>query len=290
MTFEGWLPLGFEGASSTTYNALHDGVPDWMSESFWGWMWDRFTHAQRAEYSMEYDYFLKAELVRQVERRCRIAIPYRGADPSTGMALIRKAAEAAGAELRLADYLLSLQKGSYIGDALEIILEESGSAWKVGKRAGSTGLVRRVPEAVQSVVDHTIASGGRAGQRLAEAWEAAFGIDPDPSRAYALAVKSVEDAAVPVVSPNDTAATLGKINSQIRNTGGWSLPLQREDEHATTASTVLSMMKMLWAGQADRHGGSPTPEVAITKEAAEVAVMTAATLVQWFTSGAMARR
>jgi hypothetical protein len=133
-------------------------------------------------------------------------------------------------------------------------------------------------------------SSGHAGKRLAEAWGAAFGIAPNPSHAYSLAIKAVEDAAVPVVCPADATATLGKINAQLRNTGDWSLPLQREDLHATTGSTLLSMMKMLWAGQADRHGGHHDPDLAITQEAAEIAVMTAATLVQWFTSGVVARR
>lgn len=83
---------------------------------------------------------------------------------------------------------------------------------------------------------------------------------------------------------------LRKINSQIRNTGDWSLPLQREDARAPTRSTLLSMMKILWAGQADRHGGHHDPDLAITQEAAEVAVVTAVTLVQWFTSSAVQRR
>lgn len=287
---ETWRPLGFDGSAAETYDALYDGVPNWMSESFWGWMLDRFTHAQREDYALDYEYFLKTELVRQVERRCRVRVPYQGTDLSTGIIEIRRAAEANGAELRIADYLLSLQDSSQVADDLEVILEESGSAWKVGERAGQFGLVRRVPEAVQSAVNNTIASGAHAGDRLAQAWEAAFGINPDPSRAYSLAVKAVEDAAIPVVSPNDASATLGKINSQIRNTGDWCLPLQREDEYATTGSTLLSMMKMLWAGQADRHGGHHDPSLVITQEAAEVAVMTAATLVHWFTSGAVARR
>ncbi|MBT2248354.1 hypothetical protein JHV56_06555 [Arthrobacter sp. BHU FT2] len=206
------------------------------------------------------------------------------------MAVVRKAVEVAEAELRIADYLLSLQRSSPAADELELILEESGSMWKVGERVSRFGLVRRVPEAVINAVDQTIAASGHAGQRLAEAWEAAYGIDPNPSLAYSLAVKAVEDATIPVVSPTDTSATLGKINAHIRNAGGWSLPLQREDAHAPTSTTLLYMMKMLWAGQADRHGGHHDPELTITQEAAEVAVMTAATLVQWFTSGAVARK
>lgn len=285
-----WRPLGFEGTAAGSYDALYEGVPDWMSESFWEWVQARLTRTQQHEFLPDYEVFLNTELVRRIERGCRVRIPYQGVDLLKGMAVVRRAVEVAGAELRIADYLLSLQKSSQTADELELVLEESGSMWKVGERVSRFGLVRRVPEAVQSAVDQTIATSGHAGQRLAEAWEATYGIDPTPSLAYSLAVKAVEDAAIPVISPKDTSATLGKINSQIRNTGDWSLPLQREDEHAPTSATLLSMMKMLWAGQADRHGGHHDPDLVITQEAAEIAVMTAATLVQWFTSGAVERR
>lgn len=287
---ETWRPLGIEGKTVEAYDALYDGVPEWMSESFWGWVQERFTRSQRHEFLPDYEVFLNTELVRQVERRCRFSIPYRSNDIVGGMKVMRKAAEVAETELRVADYLLSLQQGSSAADELELILAESGSLWKVGERSGKFGLIRRVPEAVQVAASSAITAGGHAGDRLAQAWESAFGIDPNPSHAYSLAVKAVEDAAIPLVSPRDSTSTLGKINSQLRDAGDWSLPLQREDEYATTSATLLSMMKMLWAGQADRHGGFHDPELVITQEAAEVAVMTAATLVQWFTSGAVARQ
>lgn len=237
-----------------------------------------------------YEYFLDRDLVRQVGRRCRLVLTFSGHDLDSGMEAIRRDAEAQSAELRMADCLLSIQTNENPAASLNTILEESGSLWKVGKRSGVSGLVRRVPEGVQSAVDNAVFTGGHAGVRLGQAWEASFGIAPNPSQAYSLAVKAVEDAAIPVVSPNDTTATLGKINSQMRNTGDWSLPMQREDEYATTSATLLSLMKMLWAGQADRHGGHHDPSLVITQEAAEIAVVTAVALVQWFTSGAVARR
>lgn len=237
-----------------------------------------------------YEVFLDQELVRQVGRRCRLVLTFPDHDLDRGMVAIRRDAEAQSAELRMADYLLSIQTNEQPAVSLNAILEESGSMWKTGKRSGVSGLIRRVPDGVQSAVDKAISSGNHAGDRLGKAWEAAFGLDPNPSHAYSLSVKAVEDAAVPVVSPNDAAATLGKIISQMRNTGDWGLPLAREDKYAPTSATLLSMMKMLWAGQADRHGGHHDPDLVVTQEAAEVAVMTAATLVQWFTSGAVARQ
>jgi hypothetical protein len=254
-------------------------------------MRSRFSRSERTDpFDFEsYEVFLDQDLVRQVGRRCRLVLTYPGHDLDSGMEAIRREAEAQYAQLRIADYLLSVQTHENAAISLNTILEESGSLWKTGKRFGVSGLIRRVPDGVQSAVDRAISSGGHAGDRLGQAWGAAFGIDPNPSHAYSLAVKAVEDAAIPVVSPNDRDATLGKINSQMRNTGDWGLPLPREDEYAPTSTTLLSMMKMLWAGQADRHGGHHDSDLLITQEAAEIAVMTAATLVQWFTSGAVRR-
>lgn len=260
-----------------------------MEESFWAWMKGRFTTARRASYGQTVR-SLNVERLRQVERLCRIRIEYRGTALNEAMNFIRARLQETGSQLVVADYLLSAHAPEAVQHEFETILLESGSAWTVGKRAGVPGLVKRVPEGVRNALDETMALSGHAGRRLAEAFGAAFGVSPNPSLAYSLAVKAVEDAAVPLICPNDSNATLGKINSQLRNTGGWSLPLQREDEYATTSATLLSMMKMLWAGQADRHGGHHDPNLAITQEAAEAGVMTAATLVQWFTSGAVARR
>ncbi|WP_226652833.1 hypothetical protein [Streptomyces hydrogenans] len=48
------------------------------------------------------------------------------------------------------------------------------------------------------------------------------------------------------------------------------------------------MMRALWEGQTSRHGGqTPTPPE--TLEAARAGVHLAATLVQWFVSGAVVR-
>jgi hypothetical protein len=49
------------------------------------------------------------------------------------------------------------------------------------------------------------------------------------------------------------------------------------------------MMQALWTGQNDRHAGQSgyTPS---TQAEAEAAVMLAVPLVQWFSSGAIARR
>jgi hypothetical protein len=167
------------------------------------------------------------------------------------------------------------------------LLAEAGSAWRLGERHGKVGLVRRLPEGVQAAAE-VIFLKPNAGKRLAAAWEAVFGVNPNPSEAYRLAVKAVEDASAPLVIPNDAVPTLGKVISRIEQGGQFKLPHLREEPGGTTSHEVLLYnLKQLWWGQYDRHGGAPPSPLPddVTQEEAESAVILAVTLVGWFESG-----
>jgi len=287
MTEEVWRPLGFEGDDAATYDALHDGVPNWMAESFWVWMREQFVRppVRNAGRVIQASRF-RPSLLLDVERVCRVRVGFTGTS-TDGMTPLRVTLQKVGAELRVADYLLSRGDSTH-PDTLDNVLHESGSLWKVGERAGKPGLVRRVPEGVQTSADAVMASAGAAGVKLAQAWERAFGVSPDPTGAYALAVRAVEDAAIPVVVPKQAGATLGHVIGQLRADGDWSLPLTREDADATTASIVLAQCRALWKGHHDRHGGVADGQP-VGQEEAEAAVTLAVSLVQWFASGMIAR-
>jgi len=47
VTDEVWRPLGYESEDADAYDALHDGVPNWMAESFWGWIKAQMTARAR---------------------------------------------------------------------------------------------------------------------------------------------------------------------------------------------------------------------------------------------------
>ena len=293
MTEEAWIPFGVESESLSEFDGLHDGIPDWLAESFWDWVEARFTHSRpyQAGGNTHYDYSFKTPLLRKAERVCRYRVEYTGTKLADGMNFLRVRTSAAGLELRLADFLLSEGVGgAHCADELDLILRQAGSAWTTGQRSGRPGLLKRVEPGVQSSAEQVFSSAGHAGNRLSAAWTAAFGIDPNPSHAYSLAIKAVEDATIPVVSPADTTATLGKIIGQLRAGGDWSLPLDRETAEAPSPDVILAMLKLLWAGQSDRHGGSEQSIVAISQAAAETAVLIAIPLVQLFSSGAIARR
>lgn len=134
-----------------------------------------------------------------------------------------------------------------------------------------------------------MARAGRAGVRLAKAWEHLYGLAPNASEAYRLAILAVEDAAIPIVSPTNSSATLGTVLRQLEDQGDWSLAMDREHPQAPSGVVLMSMMRMLWHGQHDRHGGRPSAPGNVSTEEATVAVGLAVTLVQWFNAGLVRR-
>ncbi|TXC98097.1 hypothetical protein FS847_10015 [Streptomyces sp. ISID311] len=129
---------------------------------------------------------------------------------------------------------------------------------------------------------------GSAADHLATAWQAAYGRHPDPVRAYSEAIKAVESAAHAVISPKNDRPTLGTMLRDIRNarakfTTALPTPVGRD-----AVAPVEGMMRALWDGQTSRHGNQ-TGTVPETLEAARAGVHIAASLVQWFTSGAVIR-
>jgi hypothetical protein len=190
--------------------------------------------------------------------------------------------------LVIADYLLAHADDPGT-NSLEALLTRSKSAWTVGKRAGYVALVRRVPEGVQLGADSVMARAGRAGARLARAWEELYGIEVNASAAYGLAIKAVEDAAIPVVSPTNSAATLGTVLRQLEDQADWKLPMEREHERAPSREVLIGMIRMLWNGQHDRHGGQPTAPGDVSVKEATVAVSLATTLVNLFSSALVER-
>lgn len=295
MSEDEWRPLGVESDDEIAgYDALHDGVPPWMETAYWAWARDAITviHTKRTDsYSSPYSVrTLNADLVEVMCQRLRIRLPnlrMDSIDYSVGRNLLDGAVSVLKSHaepLQIADYLLAHGERAN-PEALQEMLLHSKSSWAVGERSGRPGLVRRVPEGVQMAADSVMARGGRAGVRLSKAWEELYGVQPNPSEAYRLAILAVEDAAVPVVSSSNSRATLGTVIRQIEDQGDWGLPLDRE--HATTPSgqVLVQMARLLWHGQHDRHGGQPSSPGNVSIEEATVAVSLAVTLVGWFSAG-----
>ncbi|MEE6389659.1 hypothetical protein V3G71_12470 [Microbacterium paraoxydans] len=275
-----WFPLG---SSPEKQAALVPGIPMWMRRPLAEWLNPLITPTSRSE----------AKILRVFDQKRRIpGVLYSGMMEDYGFRTVEQHLIDYQKEyIQLLDFLVyTLTEADYTSTLAELekILVDSGSEWKVGTREGLAGLEKRVPTGVQEAADTAMSTPGHAGTLLLEAWHAVFGVSPQPETAYRQAVLAVEAAAIPVVIPTDPGATLGKVFAVMRDQKNWSLDIKKQHKDYPTTAVVLSMIQMLWAGQG-RHAGQPD-WVPNTQAEAEAAVMLAVPLVQWFSSGAIARR
>lgn len=292
-----WRPLGVDDDDQIAeYDALHEGVPEWMYDAFWAWIKRAITvrRYSTGTHSNSKVAVVDEQLVEHMSQRLRVRMPelrttftsLESGRKQFGVALglLQRDANA----LQVADYLLG-HGGHAEHEDLEKLLSRANSAWKVGRRSGTVGLVRRVPVGVQVAMDDVMGRAGNAGVRLAKAWEALYGLEPNASIAYGLAIKAVEDVTAPLVIPADRVPTLGKVISVMRDQGNWRLPMLKEHQHAPSNEVVIGMLRVLWDGQHDRHGGDPSAPGNVSIDEATVAVSLAVTLVNLFSAGLVAR-
>ena len=281
-----WVPFGLDDEAVEDFKTLVSGVPEWLKEPLVAWASDRLTTGDSGTFMS------RARLLKlQSETRVSLGVAAASDDyhlSKLGRQALRKLSDMQ--LLRIVDYLLgeiSTSSRSSAGTRLETILSGSGSCWQVGERLGKAGLVDRVPEGVRVAVETTIDQSGTAGTLLARAWSHVHGISKNDTAGYADAVRAVEIAAIPVVLNNNPEATLGTVIARMRTEGDWQLPL-REHNHAPSPEMLIQLLRTLWRGHSDRHGSEDYRDVSHVE--ARAAVVLAATLVDWFTSGAIARR
>ncbi|WP_146603942.1 hypothetical protein [Micromonospora deserti] len=196
--------------------------------------------------------------------------------------------------LTAVDYRLSCLDGvqhSHRIAALEVVLKDSASRWRVSEVSGKPGLADRIDETVQLAAESLAAKEARSGELLADAWRHAFSMNRDPSAAYRCAVRAVEAAAGPVLTPNDQLPTLGKMISVFRDKPEkWDFAFT-VDSAVEPKKVLLQMLQLLWTNEYSRHvdPGVDSP-LHVTQGEAESAVMLALTLTSWFTSGAVSIR
>ncbi len=269
---------------------LVEGIPAWLYQAIWRWI---------AEHLVSHNFVTggserNVDLMMVFDVMTRRETPVSAIFKMEGFDGLSKALGQDGT-LQLLDFLV--HENTSTGEAaghmrnlrLENILEAGGSAYRVGMRDGEVGLEHRVAEGVQDAAGAAMATPRHAGKLLSQAWHAAFGRNPDPEKAYAQSIKAVEAAAVPVVQPKNSSATFGTVLSQMRTDGDWMFPTDRQHSLLPASQVLLDMMQALWSGQNDRHAGQ-SDYIPTTQPAGETAVLLAVPLVQWFQSGAVARR
>lgn len=174
-------------------------------------------------------------------------------------------------------------------EEIEEILRYGRSAYRIAD--DRWGLTYRVdPTALESFRDTVARAEPTAAQQLSAAWRHAYKPDPDATAAYREAVRAVEQAEIPLVSPNHPRASLGTVITDLRNqTSKWELVLVDKYDQPGPIEPFVSLLERLWQGQRSRHGGSSTSRDQ-TDEEAQAAVHLAVLAVQWLASGALRKR
>jgi hypothetical protein len=254
-----------------------EGIPAWINDSIRGWLRHRLSDDEKAarrlfariHYSSPVDELNEQQILDWLDGMLHITAGFYPAGSFSGRAVKSYAKE------------------------LENLLREGRSVWKVSDNEDA--LERRQDATVTSAAHHateTARSVGRPASaiRLEEAWSAAYGLHPEPSKAFSRAILAVEAIAVPAIVPNKADATLGHVLGQLRNQGHlYELAIVDKTGAPSSVEALTVLVGLLWEGHTDRHEGN-RPALPITQEAAEMAVHAAAMLVQWFSSGAIRRK
>lgn len=187
--------------------------------------------------------------------------------------------------LDLVDARLKLGKGDRNDGHLRGALALAGSGWALN--AAADGLEQVVDETVRKAaleaIDRAEAS---AAQHLKLAWVATHSRERNATLAQAEMIRAVESAARPVLTPNNLQATLGTLIGQLD--GQSSLYTTAGASAANDGvAALVSMMRMLWQQQTDRHGANPT--LSATRERAEFLLPVASAVVHAFSTGAVRR-
>ena len=294
-----WVPFYARAseAGAADFECLFPGVPPWMRESLWAWLAKHLSRWIFSSSSANGGYWdPETSKIRELERICRVDSQWTGSgssfsDRTEGLLSLRNIFYAnESAFLTAVDFHLSRTPEVDQVKELQTILEDSSSKWRVGQIGSRPGLVERVDETVQQAADEIIRRGERYGKLLAEAWQHAFSMQRNPSSAYRCAVRAVEVAAAPVLTPKDPQPSLGKMITALRD----GMPKWRfaftVDSAVDPKGVLLQMMQLLWTNDYARHiNVDLNVPLNVSQEEAESAVVLALTLINWFVSGAVAQ-
>lgn len=292
-----WRPLSRRRSAedAEAYDALHDGIPTWLKASVWNWIDGVIvatcnTDDRNSQLLAGYDTNeeRRRNLLLYVERELRLTLSWRrGSDGMND--LLQQAVENPTVGLDVIDLLLDLLSRSdlaahhELADQLEGLLYQGGSKWCVSATRNS--LEERVATEAADRAAQLMTSGTRAGHHLREAWHSVYGRNPNPSHTYREAIRAVEVAAIPVVSPKNTKATLGTVIGDMKAAPHrWTVALN--PAKGDPVMHTIGMMELLWTAQVDRHGtADESVPLSVSRDEAEAAVHLALTLTHWFQTG-----
>lgn len=166
---------------------------------------------------------------------------------------------------------------------LERLLRAGGSIWTVA--ADASGLMRRVDATTKEQYVEVVSSGDAASIELIAAWGHAYSFKPDPSDCWDHCIKALEELLKPIVTPGNTAATLGGVLHVLTTQKSAHSFALRDNglNHVTDPyDTLRELLRLVWPNP-DRHGG-PHSRVPTVDEARGV-LATTITIAQWAREG-----
>ncbi len=186
--------------------------------------------------------------------------------------------------LDVIDFVVSLSDEPDLQWLEEELLWEVAHEYRVDY--ANRRLVRRVDETVYGAYLRAATPGDRASELLREAWAATYAREGrDPAVAWGKAVAAVEAILAPIISPNDTKATLGKLRAALRDAPD---RFECDIPHPDGSSGADQLLAALGAIQfhPGRHGGDgrecdPAHSVAT--------VLQAVTIIGWVQEGLVRR-
>ncbi|MFE1082457.1 hypothetical protein [Brevibacterium sediminis] len=272
-----WRPIVPTGRE----DVLTKEFPQYLREAIFPWL------AKQARVEGGY---LKGTFFVEFQNACRVHIGYRQSSEYHWRldVLPHLSTLDDSTFTNLIDFALAHSTWRKGNDGLEKSLSDGGSAWTlIPWGANANRLAERVPEGVQLAMRPVLNANDRASLKLQEAWHDAYGTEPRASTAYFHAVIAVEIAVLSVIDVNNPDATLASVFSTLESDKPkWQL-IFRDNDKAPGGKTVAKMLRTLWRGHESRHGRQDYEDA--TLEEARAAVILAATLVQWFTSGVVVK-
>lgn len=272
-------PLSARGKETPQFDGLTEGFPRWLHAPVLAWLQPLLNG-----YGVDTD-----DRLATLQNALRLDPPFNwhAGARSAYRDCVDRLQTNEGFALDVLDFLVQFIGSPSQSQELDTILAIGGSAWEVTPTEDERKqLSRRALGPVVQSIDSIRSPSQRAHHHLSEAWSALMGRNPNPSTAYREAIRAVEAAARPVVTPSDSSATLGKIVSAIRGKPEkWSVVLDK-----ASASQVADMTDVIWKGQMDRHGtDDPSVPLAVSQGEADAAFHIALSLVRLFVSGGISR-
>lgn len=240
----------------------------------------------------------------QIEPRTRSAIESKvSSDPNFLLVMIHLGSrrfqyiidQDADAPNPEADYQRMFHEDIYMEQVgrINVLLKDGRSAWQIAWPGG--GLVPRIPREIEELFASVRDANSVAARHLEDAWQYAWGSEPNGDSAFQSAIRALEASFRLVVIPNNDSANLGDVARALSDKPEkWTSRLANhrgdagEDADENGVSGLANILNMLWRCRL-AHGESEQYRVNDIEDARD-AVSLAAALIAMQHRGFLTRR